>query len=503
MANDTAKDAEPGAKADVGGLGQASNDGSVEKAASAEPSDAEKEADPIAPPDASPESLRWTSDGEVTNPLLRYAFLLVWFVILPAAFALFLVARVGPASGVEVTGPFAFIQNFLRDQPVPSVIGLFVLGETALWMTRHRLPFSRFAYPSLPAGARTALRPYFERARALLDEYTILLRTRAKDAPKEKKQRARTAAFALRDSMQHTPFNEEEFLRAVEQADEVLDTALGDYRKSEGREYLESIVFAVAIALFLRTSVFEAFKIPSGSMIPTLQVGDHIFVNKLSYGPVIPWTEKRVLSSMPPDRGDVMVFQFPERMEQDFIKRVIALPGDTLESKYGHPVINGWEVPSCFVGTYTYLDQDPTAARFDSGKHEGDLFVEFMGDRAYLTFYDSQHSLMPDAQGPYHVKEGEVWVMGDNRHNSHDSRFWFNGLGGGVPFANIKGRALFVWLSYANGSMDWSRFGAPVMGRPRVPPQLKHLEPGVAKCLRERPAVTMPPASMSSARGGK
>ena len=111
-------------------------------------------------------------------------------------------------------------------------------------------------------------------------------------------------------------------------------------------------------------------------------------------------------------------------------------------------------------------------------------------------------------QGPYYVKPGEVWVMGDNRHNSHDSRMWFGGTGGGVPFENIKGRALFVWLSVSD-TIDWSRMFAPVMGRPPshgpfpgMNPSLKALEPAVEKCLRERPPLdkTSPPPSSATIR---
>src|SRR5947209_20528146 len=97
----------------------------------------------------------------------------------------------------------------------------------------------------------------------------------------------------------------------------------------------------------------------------------------------------------------------------------------------------------------------------------------------------------------FHAKPGEVWVMGDNRNNSHDSRMWFGGRGGGVPFENIRGRALFVWLSVSDNGMDWSREGAPVMGRPRLPPAAKGLEPQLALCLKIRPHVTTPPPATS------
>jgi signal peptidase I len=220
-------------------------------------------------------------------------------------------------------------------------------------------------------------------------------------------------------------------------------------------------------------------------------VGDHIFVNKFAYGPAIPWTKSRLFSHMPPERGDVMVFAFPEHPEQDFIKRVIAIPGDKLEARSGHPIINGWEVPSCFVGVYSYHEIDSPMPH-----HEGDLFVEFLEDEAYLTLYDHAAGGFPEMQGPFFVKPGEVYVMGDNRNNSHDSRMWWGGQGGGVPFENIKGRALFVWLSVGENGVDWSRLGAPVMGRPRLPAAMNGLEPALDKCMRERPAIekTRPPS---------
>ena len=308
----------------------------------------------------------------------------------------------------------------------------------------------------------------------------------------KEREKLRGDLETLEGAMEAVPFEEERFVDALVRADGEVDVRLGRWRKSEVREYLESILVAIAVAMALRTFVVEAFKIPSGSMIPTLQVGDHIFVNKFSYGPAIPWTHKRVWTRMPPDRGDVMVFAFPEHPEQDFIKRVIAIPGDKLEARSGHPIINGWEVPSCPVGVYAYDEVDSPLPR-----HEGDLYVEFLEDEAYLTLYDHAAGGFPEYQGPFFVKPGEVYVMGDNRNNSHDSRMWWGGQGGGVPFENIKGRALFVWLSVAESGIDWSRLGAPVMGRPRLPATMKSLEPALDKCLKDRPSLdkTTPPRS--------
>jgi signal peptidase I len=192
---------------------------------------------------------------------------------------------------------------------------------------------------------------------------------------------------------------------------------------------------------------------------------------------------------MPPHRGDVIVFSHPvpALSPDDLIKRVIALPGDVLEVDSGHAVINGWRVPSCPVGTYA-VSEDAFGASV------GELFVEYLEGTAYLAFYDREHT--PLRQGPYQVRPGEVWVMGDNRHHSADSRVWPNGggLGRGVPYGNIKGRAMFVWAPL-------SRMFVDLMGKPVLPegaPQ-EVLE-AIAACLAKRPSTeeTMPPSGKAA-----
>ncbi len=432
--------------------------------------------------------------------LLRTVYWAVWFILVPFALACILVWALTPASGVDHGGFLGSIEEKVRDQPVPFGIVTFTLFEMALWAVRHYLPLAYHAHPPLREGLPKGMRGPFEKARGLIEEAETILEKNKESVVRElstkERDKLRADLDALEQSMDREPFDEDAFLEALVKADGEVDTKLGRWRKSEIREYAESILVAIAVAMALRAFVVEAFKIPSGSMIPTLQVGDHIFVNKFTYGPAIPWTHSRLWSRMPPERGDVIVFAYPERPDQDFIKRVIAIPGDKLEARGGHPIINGWEVPSCPAGTYTYTEQQ------DGGHHEGEVFVEFLEDEAYLTLYDRQ-SLQNDYQGPYYVKPGEVWVMGDNRNNSHDSRMWFGGTGGGVPFENIKGRALFVWLSVSD-TIDWSRMFAPVMGRPPshgpfpgMNPALKGIEVAVDKCLRERPPLdkTRPPPS--------
>ncbi|HMR74993.1 MAG TPA: signal peptidase I [Polyangiaceae bacterium] len=252
-------------------------------------------------------------------------------------------------------------------------------------------------------------------------------------------------------------------------------------------------VSMVLLALSFRFLVAEAFKIPSGAMLPTLQIDDHLFVSKLAYGPALPLTGTRLYSRLPPQYGDVMVFEFPDpnpsNPRQDFTNRVIALPGDELVVEDGHPIINGWRVPSCHVGAYEFTvvgDARPT---------RGELIIEFLGASTHLVFLEAER--FDGRQGPYSVGANEVWVLGDNRNNSSDSRSWFDGKGGGVPFENIKGRASLVWMAFAeDGAVDFDRLLHPVMGTPVLPKGAPaELTDGIDKCLASRPplAQTTPP----------
>jgi len=417
---------------------------------------------------------------------LRYLFWFFWFFLVPAAAAYGLVLWL---SASELAGP---LDEAAREQSVPAGIVAFTLFEGALWYFRHRLPFSS----PLALGGRLDLPPEqrkeFEAGSQLLEDSERLVEQHQRDIARKRGDAAlaelRTALEDLGLSLSAAPFDPARFGQAYSRAsDQALDK-LASYRKGELREYAESIGVAILVALLLRAVVVEAFKIPSGSMKPTLQINDHIFVSKFSYGPKIPLINERIFESLPPRRGDVIVFEFPDinpaNERQDYIKRVIAVPGDTLEADSGHPIINGWRVPSCKVGAY--LDEDPGGF----GQHSGELYVEFLEGTAYLALYDDHH--FPQRQGPYHVAPGEVWVMGDNRHNSLDSRAWprrGGGIGAGVPFDNIKGRAMIVWFPASRMLVD-------VMGKPVLPEAAPaQLSEGIERCLTQRPpaAETVPP----------
>jgi len=187
------------------------------------------------------------------------------------------------------------------------------------------------------------------------------------------------------------------------------------------REYAESIVIAVVMALIIKAFVIQAFKIPSGSMIPTLKIGDHILVNKFIYGTKLPFTDRIIIPLKRPNRGDIIVFKFPDDEKKDFIKRVIGLPGDLVEIKGKKVYINGSPIDDSYA-----VHSDPML--YPSGIQPRDNF------------------------GPLTVPQDSYFVMGDNRDFSLDSRYW-----GFVNLNKIKGKAFIIYWSW-NGEERWLRW---------------------------------------------
>jgi len=291
-----------------------------------------------------------------------------------------------------------------------------------------------------------AKRRALKESRILLREGRRALRRYRHRLTDKAQQVVRAAIDAVAKGQAEGPHSE--LIEATNSLDKALDDYLPFARKSTVREYAESIAVAVLIALFLRAFVVEAFKIPSGSMIPTLQVGDHIFVNKFIYGIRVPWTNiKFGMSYRKPRRGEVIVFVYPKEPEKDFIKRIVAIGGDTVEVRDNHVFVNDQAVPRARVeGECEYEDYDELAGRWDD-RHCAEKFQETLDGTTFNTIYE--HGGGP--RGPWHVPNGTVFVMGDNRDNSHDSRFW-----GFVPFELIKGKAMVIWLSAGqNDPDDW------------------------------------------------
>jgi signal peptidase I len=202
--------------------------------------------------------------------------------------------------------------------------------------------------------------------------------------------------------------------------------ATNAFQKSTIREYFESIVIAVILALFVRTWVVQAFKIPTGSMENNLLIGDHLLVNKFVFAPSAGRFERMVFPTREIRRGDIIVFKYPDEPERDFIKRVIGLPGDTVELRNKKVFINGQEINEPYVH-----------------------FLEPASDAQEITSFDVR-----ERYGPVQVPQEQYFVMGDNRDNSQDSRYW-----GFLPRSYIKGEALMIYWSYESGREDYSEGG--------------------------------------------
>ena len=191
--------------------------------------------------------------------------------------------------------------------------------------------------------------------------------------------------------------------------------------KSSLREYAEAFVIALVLALFVRSFVVQAFKIPSGSMLPTLQIGDHILVNKFIYGVRLPFSGAPIIPVSTPRRGDVVVFEYPVDPTKDFIKRVVGLAGDVVQIRGKHVYVNSqrWADP------HAYFADGPAPGHGDGPR---------------------------DNFGPITVPPGHLFVMGDNRDRSYDSRFW-----GFVDVNEVRGKAFLIYWSW-DGNDRWVRW---------------------------------------------
>jgi len=193
--------------------------------------------------------------------------------------------------------------------------------------------------------------------------------------------------------------------------------------KGKLRENIEALVIAIILALFIRTFVVQAFKIPSGSMQDTLLIGDYILVNKFLYGIKIPFTDQTIIPISQPEPGDIVVFKYPEDPSKDFIKRVVAVGGDKVEIRNKKVYVNG------------ELRENPHAIHVDS--------------RVFPRGYQPR-----DNFGPVTVPEGKLFVMGDNRDESNDSRFW-----GFVDESALRGKAFMIYWSWDRDEFNvrWDR----------------------------------------------
>jgi len=219
-------------------------------------------------------------------------------------------------------------------------------------------------------------------------------------------------------------------------------------------EYAKSFFPVILIVFCIRSFLAEPFKIPSGSMIPTLQVGDFILVNKFNYGIRLPIINKKIVQINDPQRGDVMVFHYPEDPSVDYIKRVVGVPGDVVEYRHKHLTINGVEQIQQSDGDYNYVE---TGLNFV----HTEKYIETLGERKHALlvnpdmpnvhmgsvaeFKGRENCEYNEDSVRCTVPDGHYFMMGDNRDNSRDSRYW-----GFVPDNQIVGKAFLVWMNFSD-----------------------------------------------------
>lgn len=218
--------------------------------------------------------------------------------------------------------------------------------------------------------------------------------------------------------------------------------AIGNKKEPVAVEYARSFFPVILVVLVLRSFIIEPFRIPSDSMVPTLRDGDFILVNKFSYGLRLPVIHSKFVPLGLPERGDVAVFRYPENPKQDYIKRIVGLPGDVVGYHNKRIYVNGKAVGMQPLGVFE-----------ERGLYEGyELWSEQLGE------HDHQLLRAPNINrggGEWRVPEGNYFAIGDNRDNSKDSRYW-----GFVPERNLVGKAFFIWMNWERGNgPNWSRIG--------------------------------------------
>jgi signal peptidase I len=420
----------------------------------------------------------------------------LWVGVIPALLAALSVRFLVPPSGVGLRRVVAALGHA---HPVQLGVALFFVFSLIARYWRFRVPGGRYA-SSLPASVAPD-----ERDGDRLAEWASLARlSKAVTSSAVRGRLARTQEGAARTALEARTTDLE---RALETADlasarvaaesirALAEPALAAKRHRDAGMTLGAVAVAAAIALGARAEVAQSYRVVSNSMIPTFEADDQILGRRMTYAE----------PSRLPARGDVVLFRSeavattPSRSQQPlpdvFLKRVVGLPGDTIAMHAEAPIINGWPVPTCVAGGYVYLSADG-----DGGNLQGTVVMEFLDDHAYLTLHSPPG---PAFSGTYTVQPGEVFVLGDARGYSVDSRSYGEGHGGGVPLPAIVARAdRFLLGIHRSGDPDLSRLLEPVA---RVEHRLhlegmnsEELEKGIAACLARRPVETHPPAPVQA-----
>jgi signal peptidase I len=429
---------------------------------------------------------------------------LAWFTGVPILLASAVLEFLVPGVSFHAGGPLGFVIALGQGYPLLVGLALFWVFSALARYWRFHLPGGRYLSP-LPA--RLARGMGLDRdgvrdeaaAGALVASLTNgWVRRRAdRTLPAPARDAIARHLAALESGLEE---REPEVVREATRAlESIAAPVLAAHRRRDALLLGAAVLAAAASAALLRGHVVSSYSVLSASMLPTLAPGDLIGGNRVAYAPLFGG------AATAPRRGDVVVFRSAAvpisgahgEVPDVLVKRVVGLPGDRVEMRKGLVAINGWEVPTCPVGEYVYLLPDG-----QGGSVHGMMRVEFLEDRAYLVI----PTVVSDGfEGPYVVQPGEVFVLGDNRANSLDSRAWNRGRGAGVPVAAIDARvAWFLLGTHIDGRVDWGRALRSVdalSSRVDMEAADTHaLEEGVARCLEDRPKDTYPPPPSGSLR---
>jgi signal peptidase I len=432
--------------------------------------------------------------GPAWHRVAQRASQALWFGVIPLLLVALVLRFLIPAA---VSGPEGVVATVGSRYGLLLGIALFFAFSLSARYWRFHLPGGRYA-SALPAhlvvNEKDADRLADWAADAALEE-RIGSRAMGERLRRTLDPATLAAVDARQSELRSALDNEDrDSARAAARALEGLAaSALASGRKREVLGLLAAVLAAYGAAIAIRARVVEPYRVLSASMLPTLEPADYVAANRSAYRPLF-GTRGNDEPGSTPRRGDVIVFRSDAvaldsrtALPEVLVKRVIGLPGDRISMHGDVPIINGWEVPYCDAGKYLFVAPDGEMLR-------GRVRIEFLEDRAYLTL----QSLWLPFDGPYVVQPGEVFVLGDNRSNSLDSRAWSGRQGGGVPFEAIAGRAQwFLVGNHRSGDTDWSRLLRPIDTLERrlhiEGLDAQHLEDGVSRCLRTRPSATRPP----------
>lgn len=395
---------------------------------------------------------------------------LVWFGVVPALLAALTLRRGLPAP--HATGPEVLLSlsELALRHPIEAYVLAFLAFASLLRYWRFYLPLG-YCLAQLPlelaARASRAALPELESAQRLLQRLERTKTGRPElQGPLEELERALEGVDVTR------------LREARKQLEAHASRELGRRDLVEAAWFLGGLAVAAAAALLLRAELFQNYSVLSSSMLPTFERGDQITADRRAYR-----------KNEAPARGDVVIFQ--QNSEQDIVKRIIGLPGDEIRMRGGFPIINGWEVPHCSAGRYVYWGGGLSA--------DGQLFVEFLEGKAYLTLH------VPPARAfaTHTVKPGELFVLGDNRNSSLDSRNWKNGEPSGLPLSAVVGQVGRILASpKRNAELDAASLFTRVDDLHLNADGLdtRELERQVQACLKAMPANTRPPSRSASSQ---